>query len=116
MNIKVRNIPKGERKGTTKLENLPEFCITMYGADREAREELMTMLDGLGVRWGSKRGIFESLGAQGVLLGTHWLFFIPKGWHVTRAGVAWCEEHTEYLQLSIDHFKNLVEDYLYEHQ
>ena len=34
MSIKVRNIPKEERKGTTKLETLPEFCITMYGAER----------------------------------------------------------------------------------
>lgn len=116
MNIKVRNIPKEERKGTTKLENLPEFCITMYGAEREDREELMRMLDGLGVVWASQRRIFETENAQGILNGTHWLFFIPKGWHVTCAEVAWCEEHTDYLHLSLDHFKNLVEDYLYEHQ
>ena len=116
MNIKVRNIPKEGRKGTTKLENLPEFCITMYGADKEAREGLMKILDGLGVRWASKRRIFEEDSAQWILDGTHWLFFDPKGWHVTRSEVAWCEEHTEYLHLSLDHFKNLVEDYLYEHQ
>ena len=116
MNIKVRNIPKEERKGTTKLENLPEFCITMYGADREAREGLMTMLDGLGVRWTSKRSMFEADGAQGILDGTHWLFLNPRGWNVSRANISWCEEHTEYLHLSLDYFKNLVEDYLYEHQ
>lgn len=116
MNIKVRNIPKEGRKGTTKLENLPEFCITMYGAEREAREGLLEMLDGLGVRWASKRRIFESVGAQGILDGTHWLFFDPDGWCVGRAEVYWCEERTEYPHLSLDHFKNLVEDYLYEHQ
>src|SRR5690606_10043191 len=107
---------KEGRKGTTKLENLSEFCITMYGADREAREGLMKMLDGLGVRWASNRRIFETECDQGILDGTHWLFFTPKGWHVTRSEVSWCEEHTEYLRLSLDHFKNLVEDYLYEHQ
>lgn len=116
MNIKVRNIPKEGRKGTTKLENLPEFCITMYGAEREDREGLMTMLDGLGVRWASKRRIFETEGTEGVLDGTHWLFFCPDDWQVSRSEVSWCEERTEYPHLSLDHFKNLVEDYLYEHQ
>lgn len=116
MNIKVRNIPKEERKGTTKLENLPEFCITMYGAERGAREGLMGILDGLGVRWASGNGMYESLGAQGVLLGTHWLLFHPDVWRVSCAPILWCEEHTEYLHLSLDYFKNLVEDYLYEHQ
>jgi len=116
MNIRVRNIPKEGRKGTTKLENLPEFCITMYGADREDREGLMKMLDGLGVRWASEKRMFETEKAQHILNGTHWLFLKPKFWHVTCARVAWCEEHTEYLKLSLDHFKNLVEDYLYEHQ
>lgn len=115
MNIKVRDIPKEGRKGTTKLENLPEFCITMYGTDREDRKGLMTMLDGLGVRWVSGKRMFGTESAHGILNGTHWLFFDPEGWYVGRAKVYWCEEHTEYLHLSLEHFKNLVEDYLYEH-
>ena len=116
MNIKVRNIPKGQRKGTTKLENLPELCITMYGADGEDREELMKMLDGLGVVWGSENKIFEHYLTDRIVRGTHWVYFIPESWTISHAPIAWCEEHTEYLHLSLDHFKNLVEDYLYEHQ
>lgn len=116
MNIKVRNIPKEGRKGTTKLENLPEFCITMYGADREAREDLMTMLDGLGVRWRSGEAISESGATKYVVDGTLWVFFRPKNWTITHASVHWCEENKQYLHLSLDHFRNLVEDYLYEHQ
>lgn len=116
MNIKVRNIPKEGRKGTTKLENLPQFCITMYGADREARGGLMTMLDGLGVRWGSGADIFRSLSSQGVLSGENWLFFDPESWTLSYASISWCEEDTGYPKYSLDYFKNLVEDYLYEHQ
>lgn len=115
MNIKVRNIPKEGRKGTTKLENLSEFCITMYGADREAREGLVTMLDGLGVRWRSGEEISKSGATKHVVDGTLWVFFKPKNWVITHAPISWCEENTEYLHLSLDHFKNLVEDYLYEH-
>lgn len=116
MNIKVRNIPKEGRKGTTKLENLPEFCITMYGADREAREGLLEMLDGLGVRWRSGEDIFESGATKHVVNGNLWVFFRPKNWAITHAPILWCEENKQYLHLSLDHFKNLVEDYLYEHQ
>ena len=115
MNIIVRNVPKEGRKGTTKLENLPEFCITMYGADREDREELMRMLDGLGVRWPSCSRPFESEWTQEVLDGTHWLFFRPTGWRISCGEVFWCEKNTKYPKYSLDHFKNLVEDYLYEH-
>lgn len=116
MNIKVRNIPKEGRKGKTKLENLPEFCITMYGADREARQELLEMLDGLGVMWGSKNKIFGHDLSKRILSGTHWVFFKPRDWAIAHAPVPWCEENKQYLHLSLDHFKNLVEDYLYEHQ
>ena len=116
MNIIVRNIPKEGRKGTTKLENLPKFCITMYGADKEAREGLMKILDGLGVVWGSKKKIFEHDLTERIIEGTHWVYFIPKTWTISNATISWCEENTEYLHLSLDHFKNLVEDYLYEHQ
>lgn len=116
MNIKVRNIPKEGRKGTTKLENLPEFCITMYGVDREAREEFMTMLDGLGVRWASGEGVFDYGATKGVVNGLLWVYLNSKRWMISHAPILWCEEHPEHLHLSLDHFKNLVEDYLYEHQ
>lgn len=116
MNIKVRNIPKEGRKGTTKLENLPEFCITMYGADREAREGLLKMLDGLGVVWCSEKKIFENALTDRIIEGTHWVHFNQKRWAITHAPVSWYERNTQYLHLSLDHFKNLVEDYLYEHQ
>ena len=110
MNIKVRNIPKEGRKGTTKLENLPEFCITMYGADREAREGLMTMLDGLGVRWRSGQAIFDVKASSLVIEGVVWIFFRPKSWEITHAPISWCEEDQDRQKYSLDHFKNLVED------
>lgn len=107
---------KENRKGTTKLESLKTFCISMEGKSEEDAHRLLDMLSSIGFRWGSGHELWENPCYQLILDRSCWIFLNTNDWNNALGDVEMCKRRESDRTITLDHLEVLIEDFLYEHQ
>ena len=107
---------KENRKGTTKLESIKLFCISMEGKSEEDACRLLDMLGSIGFRWGSGHELWEHSCHKEILDRSCWIFLHAGSWTTLQGDVEVCKESCRDPIITLDHLESLIVDFLYAHQ
>ena len=114
--VRKRFCLKENRKGTTKLESMKYFCISMEGKTEEDAHKLLDMLSSIGFRWGSGHELWENPCYKLILDRSCWIFLNTTDWNNALGDAESCKGSSLFSMVTLDHLESLIEDFLYEHQ